>query len=62
MLIQSESKDVKIKRIRSRLKELRLGVNPDFESWIEDEEDNSVLFFLRLLVSLKINLGQVNYK
>lgn len=50
----SESKAEKIKYIRYRLKDLRLSINPIFEHWLEKEEDRSVLFFLRILVSLKI--------
>jgi hypothetical protein len=50
----SEPKTEKIKRMRSRLKELSLSVHPNFEQWLAEEEDQSVLFHLRLLLSLKL--------
>lgn len=49
----TDPKSQQVKWIRSRLKERRLSVHPDFEAWIEAEEDRSVLFHLVLVMTLK---------
>jgi hypothetical protein len=55
MLIRDKKeRGEKISKIRYWLKEKRLQVHPDFELWIEDEQDIGVLTFLYLLVTLKI--------
>ncbi len=59
--MRKETKDDKIKRMRSRLKELQFTVNPDFEKWIDAEEDANVLFWLRLLISLKLYDRNLSY-
>ncbi len=52
--IQSESKDTIIKNIYYYLIEKRLPVSPNFIEWLNAENDKSVLFMLRLLVSTRI--------
>lgn len=54
--IQAESNGDKKTLILRQLKEKRsvTTAGPDFEQWLVAEEDPDVLFFLRLLLSLKI--------
>ncbi len=52
--ITSQSKAEKIKVIKNRLKEVRLCVHAHFEKWLEEEEDENVLFHLRFMMGLKI--------
>lgn len=56
--IKSETADEKRAIIRRQIKDLRLGIHPDFEKWMREEDDQSVLFFIRLLLSLKITYRQ----
>jgi hypothetical protein len=53
--IKSSSKKENIAYIRHRIKkDIRCSVSPFFEQWLEDETDSNVLFFLTLMMSVKI--------
>lgn len=55
--IKTESKEVSIKRIRARIKDLRmvLSTSAKFENCIEEEDDPNVFLHLSILLALKIN-------
>ena len=48
------TKEKKVQNLRKKIKEKRLSVNSNFEKWIEEEFDTSVLTSLCVLLSLKI--------
>ncbi|MEI6140601.1 MAG: hypothetical protein WCP85_15135 [Mariniphaga sp.] len=52
--IQSLTKEKKAKKITGKIKEKRLSINPNFEKWLENENDTSVLTSLFFLLQLKI--------
>ncbi len=52
--MRQDSKSEKIKFIRYRIKDLRLSVHPDFERWLDEEEDKTVLLRLRQLMGVKL--------
>jgi hypothetical protein len=45
---------VNILYIKTRLKELYLGVHPDFELWLTNEKNRSVIVYLTVLMTLKL--------
>lgn len=54
--IRAEPNELKKSQILYQLKEKRMVVTAgaDFEQWLEEEEDPEALFFLRMILSLKI--------
>ena len=52
--IKSNSMQENIQYIRQRIKKIRLTVHPDFEKWLNEEKDKTVLFYLTLLMSIKM--------
>jgi hypothetical protein len=64
--IKSSSKKENIAYICRRIKkDIRCSVSPFFEQWLNDETDKNVLFYLTLMMSLKIydrNRAYVRYR
>lgn len=53
--IQTSSKQANLTYIRRRIKkDIRCRTHPQFEHWLEKESDENVLFYLTLLMSLKL--------
>ena len=64
--IKSSSKKENIAYIHKRIKkDIRCSVAPFFEQWLQDETDKNVLFYLTLMMTLKIydrNNAYVRYR
>ena len=63
---KSTSKKENIAYIHKRIKkDIRCSVAPFFEQWLQDETDKNVLFYLTLMMTLKIydrNNAYVRYR
>lgn len=52
--VRTFSKEQHIRFIRSRIKELSYTVHPEFEKWLEEEDNKQVFFYLHFLMALKL--------
>lgn len=52
--LKKSSNKEHLKGIRQHLKRLRLSIHTDCETWLEQENNDKVLFYLHLICSLKI--------
>lgn len=48
------SKEDHIRFVRSRIREVGYNVHPDFESWLEEIEEETILFHLHFVMALKV--------
>ena len=52
--VRNLSKEASIKYIKSRVKEVGYSVHPNFEDWLEEVENEDVMFHLHFAMTLKL--------
>lgn len=52
--VRQFEKERNIEYIRYRVKKIKYAVHPDFENWLQEANNDSVLFYLQFLMALKI--------
>ncbi|HFA48223.1 MAG TPA: hypothetical protein ENJ95_04305 [Bacteroidetes bacterium] len=52
--VKAFPKDRNINYIRSRIKEIGYSVHPEFERWLDEEQNENTLFHLHFLLALKL--------
>lgn len=52
--VKSLSKEANIKFIKSRIREIGYSVHPSFETWLDELEEEKILFYLHFTMALKV--------